>query len=537
MKRENWIDAILVFALSLAYLSLLPHCFSVFDEGILAETAERIYLGEVLYRDFFAYWNPGGFWLNAAFFHLAGISVGALRVPLTLLGAVAAVGVWRLARDHSGRLLAVVAGLAVTMVCYPLWWMASSHWYSTYAAIAAAVVLRRCFDERSTDLAPFATGVLSGVTFVMLQPTGGFLCVAIVAVFAWDGFLLGARAATVKRIAVFSLGVLVPMLMMYGYYAVHGALGVMLYDTLLWNLEHYSPALKSPYGDVSILGNRDLPFKVIRWVLMVLPPFIYLLALALTGSRYLRRQAELEDRRLFALTVVGFGLLASNYYFPDLIHLAFGAPPAFAVLAAMLFRCGATDVGRHLARAGAVVFLVFVGMSGTILARNYLAQCPVEISTPRGSIATAPVFVDDFRTLFSFFEGRLSPGERFYVYPYGPGYNFLVGHLSASPYMVVFPQSPTLTTDDELAEVRAAIESQRVRFVVVPFLFRAVFGKGNRAVERYLLEHYRPVSGDSPTLILERKPTPRAGVVPGTARVSVLAETTIGRERSGMLPK
>ena len=103
--------------------------------------------------------------------------------------------------------------------------------------------------------------------------------------------------------------------------------------------------------------------------------------------------------------------------------------------------------------------------------------------------------------------------------------------------LVVFPQSPTLTTDDELAEVRAAIESQRVRFVVVPFLFRAVFGKGNRAVERYLLEHYRPVSGDSPTLILERKPTPRAGVVPGTARVSVLAETTIGRERSGMRPK
>ena len=47
MKRENWIDAILVFALSLAYLSLLPHCFSVFDEGILAETAERIYLGGV----------------------------------------------------------------------------------------------------------------------------------------------------------------------------------------------------------------------------------------------------------------------------------------------------------------------------------------------------------------------------------------------------------------------------------------------------------------------------------------------------------
>ena len=537
MKREAWIDALLVFALSLAYLSLLPHCFSVFDEGILAETAERIYLGEILYRDFFAYWNPGGFWLNAAFFHIAGISVQALRVPLTLLGAVAAVGGWRLARDHSGRLLAILAGLAVTLVCYPLWWMASSHWYSTFSAIAAAVVLRRCFDGQRTALASFATGMLSGVTFVFLQPVGAFLSVAIAAALAWDGFLLSTRAAAVKRIVVFSVGVLVPMLVMYGYYAFHGALGVMLYDTLLWNFEHYSPALKSPYGDISILGHWDLPFRIVRWVLMVLPPSIYALALIFAGSRYLRRQAQLEDRQLFALAAVGFGLLASNYYYPDLIHLAFGAPPAFALVAAMLQRCETFRIGRQLARAGTVVFLVFVGMSGTILARNYLAQCPVEISTPRGPIATAPVFVDDFRALFSFFDGRLAPGERFYVYPYGPGYNFLVGHPSASPYMVVFPASPTLTTDDELAEVRAAIELQQVRFVVVPFLFRAAFGKGNRAVERYLLEHYRPVAGDSLTLILERKPAPRAGAVPGSAPLALQKGLAGGPQGFGVLPR
>ncbi|MFP8877858.1 MAG: hypothetical protein VCB99_13360, partial [Myxococcota bacterium] len=171
------------------------------------------------------------------------------------------------------------------------------------------------------------------------------------------------------------------------------------------------------------------------------------------------------------------------------------------------------------------------------LARNYLAQCPVEISTPRGPIATAPVFVDDFRALFSFFDGRLAPGERFYVYPYGPGYNFLVGHPSASPYMVVFPDSPTLTTDDELAEVRAAIELQRVRFVVVPFLFRAAFGKGNRAVERYLLEHYRPVAGDSLTLILERKPAPRAGAVPGSAPLALQKGLAGGPQGFGVLPR
>ena len=114
MKQRDWIDALAVLALSLAYLSLLPDCFSVFDEGILAETSARIYGGELLYRDFFGYWNPGGFWLNAALFHVGGVSVQTLRIPLSIMGAVAAVGVWRLARDHSPRIPAVLAGPTAT---------------------------------------------------------------------------------------------------------------------------------------------------------------------------------------------------------------------------------------------------------------------------------------------------------------------------------------------------------------------------------------------------------------------------------------
>ena len=138
MRRANWLDGLLVFALSCAYLWLLPDSFQFFDEGIVADTAERLYRGEILYRDIFAYWNPGGFWLCAAVFHIAGVSVASLRISLLLFGAAAAVGVWHLARDHCGRPLAILAGLAAPLVCYPIWWMASPHWYSAFTALAAA---------------------------------------------------------------------------------------------------------------------------------------------------------------------------------------------------------------------------------------------------------------------------------------------------------------------------------------------------------------------------------------------------------------
>jgi hypothetical protein len=505
------LDALLVFSISMGYLSLLPHCFMVFDEGTMADSSERILLGEVLYRDFFSYWNPGGFWLNASLFRIAGTSVQTLRVSLSILGAIAAVGVWRLTRDHCGRLLAILSGAAVTFVCYPMWWMASSHWYSTFSAIAAAVLLRHCFEDRNTFAAPFTTGTLCGLTFVMLQPVGGFLSIAIFGVLAWDGAFFGSRAAALKRVTIFSLGVLVPIAMMYGYYAARGALDVMLYDTLLWNLEHFSPSLQSGYGDSGAFGPDSLSYEVIRWVLMVLPPFIYLQALTVAGSRYLRRMALREDRLLFALAGVGIGLLASNYYFPDVIHLAFGAPPAFALLSIMLARWGNTRLGRYPAHVITVICLIFIVFAGTFSAKEYRARCPTEIWTPRGAIATATIFEDDYRDLFSFFETHLSPDERFYVYPYGAGYNFLVGRPSAVPIPIVFPSVPTLTSKEELAAVVSALDNDRdgnqIRFVLVPFLFRTEFDTSRTVLERYILRNFEIAREGPGTLILRRHST------------------------------
>jgi len=511
MKRDAGFDALLVFSASAAFLSVLPQCFNVFDEGLVAETAARIQQGDVLYRDFFSYWNPGGFWLNAILFEIAGASVQTLRISLSLMGAVAAVGVWQLARDHCGRLLAIGAGLAIPLVCYPVWWMASSHWYSTFTAIAAAVLLRSCFREGRPSTELFMTGFLGGMTFVMLQPTGVFLCIAIAAGLAWDGILLVTRREAFARIAIFSSGALMPIVAMYGYYAYHGILGTMLYDTLLWNLEHFSPALESSYGQVFV-PSSDPSFSVVRWLLMVLPPLIYLLSLGVTVSRYLRREARLEDRQLFALTVMGIGLLASNFYFPDIIHLAFGAPLAFPLLAAMIFRLQRTRAGRSLAPVVSVVFVALVAFAGSTQARNLRDECSAKVSTPRGETSANEIFAEDLRELSSFLEDRLSPGERFYVYPYGPGYNFLLGHQSPAPYMASFPKNRVLTPLDDFDRIQAALESQGVRYIVVPyqfrselpFVFRAGTGRSNSPFENYLIERYRRVYFASQSLVLKR---------------------------------
>jgi hypothetical protein len=505
MRRADWLDGTLVFALSCAYLGLLPDCFQIADEGLVADTAERLYRGEVLYRDIFAYWNPGGFWLCAAVFHVAGVSVAALRISLLLFGAIAAVGVWRLARDHGGRPIAILAGLAAPLVCYPIWWMASPHWYSAFTAVAAAVALRRCLDPPHASPAVLAAGILSGLTFVILQPVGVFLCAAIGACLAWDGAWALSPAAAMRRVALFILGALLPVAAMYAYFATHDALGAMVYDTFFWNFGHYRPMVRSAYGDVHPLMRSDLPFHVTRWVLMVLPPVVYALALGITASRYVRRAVTQRDQRLFALAFVGIGLLGSNYYFPDVVHLAFGALPAFAVLVGLAARFGAENGRRGLAPGCAALLLVFVAFAGISALARERSRCSAELATPRGTIAVEPVQLRGLEGVVSFLGEQLSESEPFYVYPGGPGLNFLMGRPNPSPLEMGWPHIPGYYTGEQLSGLVSALDRSRVRYVVVLLaLGRSALENSDAQLERYIRAHFRVAKRFPRALIMER---------------------------------
>lgn len=499
-----WLDGLLVFALAYVYLELLPDCFGLFDESLVAATAERLYAGEILYRDVFSYWNPGVFWLHAGLFSVAGVSVEAVRLPLTLFGAAAAVGVWRLARDHSGRAPAILAGLALPLVCYPVWWKASPHWYSTFAVIAAALTLRHCFGGRYTPFAVLATGALCGIAFIFLQPVGVLIFGATGAVLAWDAAWMRSRGVAFKRIALLAGGALVPTAVMYGYFAVNHALGEMVYDTILWPLEGFRRTMHTSYG-AEFWMPSDLPFRITRVVLMAVPPVAIGVSLFLTGSKYPRRAVVQRERREFASASIAAGLLASNYYYPDVVHLAFAAPLACAVVAALTVRLGRRDRGRGLALVGAVLTCFFVVLAGLGSFHRKQSTCSAELSTARGTITVQIAMANALRDVFSFLAEHLAPGERLYVYPYGPGFSFLSGHPNPTPFEGVLPGQPLFTTAVQLEQVVSALEEQPVRYIVLTHLNgRGILQQHNTALERYIRRRYHVAKDFGSVLVLER---------------------------------
>src|SRR5438874_8636742 len=97
--RGDRLIPILVFVMSLAYLSIFRHCTSLEpDEGIVLQGAERILRGEVPYRDFFSFYTPGCFYLAGFLFRVAGDSLVVARIGLAVVGAICLVITYLLAR-------------------------------------------------------------------------------------------------------------------------------------------------------------------------------------------------------------------------------------------------------------------------------------------------------------------------------------------------------------------------------------------------------------------------------------------------------
>jgi hypothetical protein len=276
----------------------------------------------------------------------------------------------------------------------------------------------------------------------------------------------------------------------------------MLYDTFFWSLERFGPPTE--YG--ALFGQpADLRHGSVRLGLMALPPGVYVAAIGWVGWRYVRGTVTQRDRRLFALALVGAALLGSNYYYPDLIHLAFAAPPAFAVLAALMSRISARYPPRLLAHGLSAFLLAVLVMSGVSALQSERSRCSVELSTPRGTVSLAEPLALGLEGLISFLDDRSSEGELLYVYPVGPGYNFLTGHPNPAPYEMGWPHHDGNFSRDHLARMVVALEQKQVRYVVVLTLFGDVKpSPGDLPFERYIRDHFHVVKSLPLLLIMER---------------------------------
>jgi hypothetical protein len=419
-------------AFVLIYLTLASRMIPSADEGIYLQGGVNVLRGGLPHRDFLALTGPGSFWLLAAIFRTAGVTLRAARMLTALdLSVMAALIYWLVSR-LAQRGAALAASVLFVAMCLgsPGNVVVNHRWDSSMFSLAA-ICCGLIAIETDRRAAAFFAGLLAVLAAWITPPVA--LVAAVIA--ARIGFVRRTWPQIPTYAAGAALGILVPA----GILAAQHGLTPML-QGLLWTGTHYSGANRIGYG--AVFGGWAGLFagahgaEVLPRVLFLTPFLLPALLPPLCVLMWLRLSRGLRSSALYLL-FCGTALVASAYPRWDLLHLLY-VSPVFLVLAAVWLDRTAAPMAR-------ISIFFLLSIPAAAMAAHTLAGegASITLTTPAGSIHASRSEAPALQMALA----NVRPGDSLFVFPYEPFFYFLTD--SQNPTRYLWLQPGMMSADDE----------------------------------------------------------------------------------------
>jgi hypothetical protein len=411
------------------------------DEGIFLHGAELMLQGKRLYADFLGILPPGSYVLTAAWFGMAGISIGSARTLaiLTIVG-IACFTFLACRQASKNALLSAILVSGWVMMSQWHWMQVSHHWFTTLfsmvAAWAALASLEQPQPQPRSLRWPVFAGAAAGAATMVMQTCGAWTTLAAITAF----FNLRQNRA---ELAAYVFGVALMFAGVIAFLAEQHSLAAAFDDVVRFAGARYSSIQYVPFGNGASIF--DLPLKCVF-------PLAALLVLFVSAYDW---RACLHDRRLRLCAAFALAGFLGCFPRPDIAHIGFAAPLAFPLLALC-----ATRLIQPLRPAYRfAIAAVMIGLcSPSAAAFTYIARTALHaqvVPTPRGEVAF--LSTKDVAELLPRIAATPSQ-DAFFFYPYMPMLPFMVAREQVSKYDIFVPgyTAPAQYQDACLAAVRHA---------------------------------------------------------------------------------
>lgn len=494
--RKDWVVALVLFTVTVLYLSSLPPNLAPADEAIHLYESKRILNGEVLYRDVFEMITPGFMYLMALLFRLFGTDYATARIAQAVIHGITGVILYAACRKlEIRRALSAAAALAYLVVSQPAWPVVSQHWLSTLFSV---MVLLTCIDlPRDRARAALLPGLALGLLISVQQQRGAIMAVGV---FAWMivDALLARRpqprepaAPLTARLACLVAGALLIVVPVTVGIILHAGFQPVWRALVIFPLFDYRGSTHCPWGDVNIMSYRQGTYTFPR-VLKYLPLVLPVVAARLGVLTWRQRDAQRASRLALLLVLSLFSML-SIFYFPDFIHIAFIAPVFYAAIAEsvewLLRAVPAPAPAMRLAGWAAAV-VVLVGASYRLVHNRSRVQAayPVMRSTAFGRIAlpdeVQAELYDRVNELM-----QSVPSRELYCYPVIAHLYLMTDSHNATPYGFLFRG---YSGPDLIQHVVDILSAKRLPYLVVLYL------APDDPISEYIGQNYEPIDDPSP---------------------------------------
>jgi hypothetical protein len=432
--------------------------FEIFSDNLLyLAPGQRMYQGEMIYRDFFEFVTPGTALVHFFLFKLFGLR---LWIP-NLLDLLLGLGlVWLgvvIAKKLMRPSLALLPSAIFLVGTREFLGDPTHHWYSLLTAIAAIAVLM----ERRTPTRIAAAGFFCGLSVCFTQTRG--LAVAVgFGVFLWWECRRRQEAWSelLKKEAWLVTSFLATFIAVNGYFIWKAGPARFLWCTVVFVLKYY-PKEADANTFQAFTGSFPafvplhsfLRWNIEQWLfLYAVIPFILIMFFA----RYWRESAEKPVEywvRPMLVAIVGLFMLLSIAPSPGPRRMAVSELPALLLLGWLI------DSPRKLARALAVVLAVGV-LLVALHAVTRRRPIPVGIlATPQGKVALTE---QDAYPEYTWIQQHTRPTEYFYQ-PGFPDPYFILNLRNPAPLPRV--ENNGYTTPEQVAEVIRGLEQHQVRYI------------------------------------------------------------------------
>jgi hypothetical protein len=529
--------AALAGAAGLAAAPLEPN---VLEEGIVVHVAERMSLGDHLYRDAITHTGPLPYEILAGLFRMLGAEIAAARGAVVVLQMLGTLALFALARRAGAGVFAHAAAAVVASAPILLIPLFSTFFYTTlsfYLGLLTAYAGLRA--ARSARWA-LTTGALLAAIALCKQSTGVVLTAALLPLAC-----LGApRPLRARRVAQISLGGGATALIALAVYALRGDLYSFVYAQValpialagsdsfrapfinLWPPGALDPAIRESWVMYlpslyhlrqGLHATIGAPIVLLTQLLYALP-FVALLATGLCAwAKRLPPAARLHAAFLLAMTLNLFPRA-------DWGHLVVSIPPA---LVQLLLLFGDRSIHLEIPRAvnAFVVTLISVATCGVGLWLHDLAGAKTfGPRVPLRPISRATLSPAMPRAI-QYLRARVRPREPIFVARQEPLLYFATETTNPTPFAGVLPglrehQEPPIL--EALAVLRFAVMSDIDQPVYT------YYSDELPAVWAYLERHFRipadfPLDDASWIGVLERGPDR------GETAIDLLAERSGAR--------
>jgi len=426
------------------------------DSLLYLAPGQRMYQGELIYRDVFEFVTPGIALVHFVAFRLFGLRPWIPNMLALILGVgqcwLGIVISRRLMRPYLALLPSgIFLVLTRDYLCDP-----THHWYSVLAAIAAIVVLL----ERRTQTRIIAAGCLCGVSACFTQ-TRGLAAIVGFAVFLWweSRQRQDDRRRLLMDEAWLLTGFVATFLAVNAYFIWTAGWARYLWCTVVFVFKYYPKeadwntfqAIKLFLPAVALQRVFLHLFK--EWIILIAVPLTFILFFVSYWRMSCKKPLDHWERPML-VAIVGFCLFLSIAPAPNPNRMSESALPALILLGWFL------NSPRRLARVLVVVFTVgTLLIAGDAIARSRFQPAGV-LKTPQGMIAFInPANYQEYLWV----QQHTRPSEYFYEADVSDLYFYLdLRNPTPLPRIV----NNGYTTPEQVAEVIRGLEQHQVRYIL-----------------------------------------------------------------------